>query len=66
MSSKGITISGRASATIIAAEIMLLLLVTWIYAGMPGLSRDIGPATVTIQWGPLALPHSPLARSHQI
>ena len=64
MPSKRLIISRRASATIIAAEILLLLLVTWIYAGMPGFHRDTGPATVTIQFGPQ--PNSSLARSHQI
>jgi hypothetical protein len=66
MSGKSVTISGRASATIIATEVVLLLLITWIYAGMPGLRRYIGPATVTIQFGPLAPSQPPLARSHQI
>jgi hypothetical protein len=66
MSGKRVIISGRASTTIIAAEIVFLMLVTWVYAGMPGFHRDIGPATVTIQFGPLAPPPPSLARSHQI
>ena len=63
MSRKGLIISRRASATVIAAELVLVLLVAWIYAGMPGLRRDAGPATITIQFGPVT---PSLARSHQI
>ena len=65
MPTNRVIISRRASATIIAAEIALTILVTWIYAGMPGLSRDTGPATVTVQFGPLISPR-PLSRSHEI
>ena len=64
MSDKRVIISGRACATAIVAEIIFLMLVTWVYAGMPGFQRDAGPAMVTIQFGPLAPPS--LARSHQI
>jgi hypothetical protein len=60
------TISARASATVIAAEVLFLALVAWVYAGMPGLQRDIGPPTVTVQFGPTAAPPAQLARSHQI
>jgi len=59
-------ISGRASVTIIAAEIVFLMLVAWVYAGMPGIHGDAGPATVTVQFGPLAPTRAALARSHQI
>lgn len=61
-----VVISNRASATIIAAEILLLMLVGWVYAGMPGLHRDEGPATVTIQFGPSTPSPPALARSHDI
>jgi hypothetical protein len=66
MPARTIVISGRASAAIIAAELLLLLLVTWVYANMPGLPRETGPATITIQVGPSSSPPQSLARSHQI
>lgn len=64
MPGKHLTISIGASATIIVAELLLVLLIAWVYAGMPWLNRDTGPATVTIQFAPPT--HPPLARSHQI
>ena len=59
-------ISRRTSATVIAAELVVLILAGWLYAGMPGFYRDTGPATVTVQFAPLPPPPPLLARSHQI
>lgn len=64
MMSRSLVISAKASAAIIATELVLVLLFAWIYAGMPNFTRDIGPASVTLQFAPP--PHPPLARSHQI
>ncbi len=58
-------ISAKAGATVIVAELLFLALVTWIYGGMPGLKRDDGPPTVTVQFGRMPAP-LPLTRSRDI
>ena len=59
-------ISRKTSATVIAAELVVLILGGWLYAGMPGFFTDTGPATVTVQFAP-APPAPPLlVRAHKI
>lgn len=62
---RNITISGRAFSVVILAELLLIGLIAWIAAGVPGLRQDSGAPSVTIQFAP---PHAPPApvRAHSI
>jgi hypothetical protein len=55
---RNITISGRAFSVVILAELLLIGLIAWIAAGVPGLRQDSGAPSVTIQFAP---PHQPPA-----
>jgi len=58
-------ISGRAFSAVIAAELLLIAVIAWIAAGVPGLYHNQGPPSVTIQFAP-AHPLAPPARVHNI
>ena len=62
---RNIRISGRAFSAVVLAEVLLIGLIAWIAAGVPGLRGDSGPPSVTIQFAP---PHEPPApgRAHSI
>ena len=49
---RNIRISGRAFSAVILAEVLLIGLIAWIAAGVPGLRQDSGPPSVTIQFAP--------------
>ena len=51
-------------SAVIVAELLLIAFIAWIAAGVPGLGRDSGPPSVTIQFAP-AHPPAP-ARAHNI
>lgn len=57
-------ISGRTFSAVILAELLLIAFIAWIAAGVPGLNRDSGPPSVTIQFAPA---HQPAGvRAHSI
>lgn len=58
-------ISGRMFSAVIVAELLLIAAIAWIAAGVPGLYRDQGPPSVTIQFAPAHQPASPV-RAHNI
>ena len=59
-------ISRKTSAAVIAAELVVLILGGWLYAGMPGFFTDTGPATVTVQFAPVPPAPPLLVRAHKI
>ena len=62
---RNITISGRAFSVVILAELLLIGLIAWIAAGVPGLRQDSGAPSVTIQFAPQHAPAAPV-RAHSI
>jgi hypothetical protein len=62
---RDIRISGRAFSAVILAEMLLIGLVAWIAAGVPGLRQDSSAPSVTIQFAPAHQPAAP-GRAHNI
>jgi hypothetical protein len=58
-------ISGRAFSAVILAELLLIGLIAWIAAGVPGLRSESGAPSVTIQFAPAHEPPAPV-RAHSI
>ena len=59
-------ISGRTFSAVILAEVLLIGLISWIAAGVPGLRGDSGPPSVTIQFAPRASSRPAPGRAHGI
>jgi hypothetical protein len=53
-------ISGRVFSVVIIAELLLIGLVSWIAAGVPGLRRDGLPPSVSIEFAPAHQPPAPV------
>jgi hypothetical protein len=53
-------ISGRAFSAVILAELLLIGLIAWIAAGVPGLRQSSGAPSVTIQFAPAHQPAAPV------
>jgi hypothetical protein len=59
------SISGRTFAATIGLELVLLGFAAWIMAGVPGIRKDEGPPSVTIQFAPFPAPNT-IVRTHNI
>ena len=53
-------ISGRVFSAVIIAELLLIGLVSWIAAGVPGLRHDGVPPSVSIEFAPAHQPPAPV------
>jgi hypothetical protein len=62
---RNIRISGRAFSVVVLAELLLIGLIAWIAAGVPGLRAASGTPSVTIQFAPQHEPPAPV-RAHSI
>jgi hypothetical protein len=58
-------ISGRTFAAIVAVELIVVTGAAWVAAGVPGLTHDGAPPSVTIQFAPLPAPNA-ISRSYKI
>lgn len=55
----------RTFGLVVAGELLVILGSVWIASGTPGLRRNDGAPSITIQFAPAAVPASPV-RAHNI